>query len=607
MNEVLFRRFGGLPGSLARMVDQVCDRFETAWQSGERPSVEKYLSDVGEEERTALLSELLDIELVYRFPKDLPQVRAWSSPAASGSASATTLSTTTWVPANTTAPFEKAAGPDESSPTAASPSVPGYQVLGLIGKGGMGVVYKARQVGLDRLVALKMILHIEHASADARRRFQAEAQAVARLQHPNIVQIHEVAEHQGQPYFSLEYCPHGSLADQLDGTPWEPAKAAELVQTLARAIHAAHLAQVVHRDLKPPNVLLSADGQPKITDFGLAKKLDEQGQTHTGAVVGTPSYMAPEQAGGKAKEIGPAADIYALGAILYELLTGRPPFKAPSALDTLLQVLSEEPVPSRRLQTKVPRDLDTICMKCLDKDPKKRYVDAASLAEDLQRFQSGEAIQARPTSALERGWRWCRRNRALASLAASIVVGLVLSSCLLVTVRANVVAQREKAIARRVVRSLFQYPEMTRLPDEQFVDRFVSMNPDISKEDVLRAFHESAWRLRVESKSQVPTSGETDVALWSPDGERMIKFKVATDARVSAFSAGNTWSLIAQSQLSQFAAAGPASFLLGVAESVFTGEASRNLWSRQDMDAIAQSPEAGHQSAAPYNPSMFGD
>jgi hypothetical protein len=510
MNEVLSCRFGELPGSVARKVDQACDRFERAWLSGERPRVEDFLGDAPEAERTALLGELLYLELEYRFPRDLEQVRAWLSPAASGDPSATTDSVPPKVAADETVPFEPVTGPDGPSPAAAMADVPGYQVLGLLGKGGMGVVYKARQVGLDRLVALKMILHTEHAGADDRRRFQAEAQAVARLQHTNIVQIHEVGEHQGRPYFSLEYCPGGSLAEQLDGTPWEPVKAAELMQTLARAVHAAHQAHVVHRDLKPANVLLSADGQPKITDFGLAKKLDEQSQTQTGAVVGTPSYMAPEQAGGKGKEVGRAADVYALGAILYELLTGRPPFKAPSTLDTVLQVLSEEPVAVRRLQTKVPRDLETICLKCLEKDPKKRYTDAAALAEDLRRFQAGEAIRARPARALERGWRWCRRNRALASLAASIVVGMVLGSYLFVTVRANAVAQREKAIARRVVRSLFENPEWARFTEERFIVYFLSNNREFYRDDVIRAFRENGWKPGVtEPGSQAAPSKST--------------------------------------------------------------------------------------------------
>jgi WD40 repeat protein/predicted Ser/Thr protein kinase len=303
--------------------------------------------------------------------------------------------------------------------------VPGYEVLGLLGKGGMGVVYKARQIGLDRIVALKMLLRAEHAGPVERQRFKTEAEAVGRLQHPHIVQIHEIGEHDGLPFFSLEFCGGGSLDKKLTGAPWLPREAAALVETLARAVQAAHQKGIIHRDLKPANVLLAEDNTPKITDFGLARKLDEAGQTASGAIMGTPSYMPPEQAGGKSKELGPAADVYALGAILYELLTGRPPFKAATPLDTILQVVSDEPVTPTQLHSRTPRDLETICLKCLEKEPARRYASAAALAEDLRRFQAGEPITARPIGPLARCWRWARRNPLLAAS------GLLVASCLL--------------------------------------------------------------------------------------------------------------------------------------------------------------------------------
>jgi WD40 repeat protein len=299
----------------------------------------------------------------------------------------------------------------------AAVAVPGYQILGELGRGGMGVVYRARQIALKRVVALKMVLAGGHASVGELDRFRREAEAVARLQHPNIVQIYEVGEHDDLPYFSLEYCAGGSLAAKLHGTPLPAKPAAELVATLARAMHAAHQAGVVHRDLKPANVLLTDDGMPKVTDFGLAKTLDATGVTRTGAVMGTPSYMAPEQAAGEIHSIGPAADVYALGAILYELLTGRPPFKAATAIDTVMQVVADEPVSVRRLQPKTPRDLETVALRCLAKEPGKRYATAAALADDLDRFVRGEPIVARPVGRVQRTAKWARRRPALAALA----------------------------------------------------------------------------------------------------------------------------------------------------------------------------------------------
>jgi WD40 repeat protein len=300
-------------------------------------------------------------------------------------------------------------------------AVAGYEILAEQGRGGMGVVYQARHLKLNRLVALKMILAGGYAGPEQLARFRAEAETLARLRHPNVVQIYEVGEVDGKPYLALEFLEGGSLNQKLQGTPLPPWEAARLVEVLAGAVQAAHQGQIVHRDLKPANVLLTADGTPKITDFGLAKRLDEAGQTQSGAVLGTPSYLAPEQASGQSKQVGPAADVYALGAILYECLTGRPPFKAATTVDTLLQVANEEPVAPRRLQPKVPRDLETICLKCLSKEPSRRYATARALAEDLRRFLSDQPVKARPVGAIERGLKWVRRRPA-----AAVAHGLVL-------------------------------------------------------------------------------------------------------------------------------------------------------------------------------------
>jgi tetratricopeptide (TPR) repeat protein len=326
-------------------------------------------------------------------------------------------------------------------------TVPGYELLGELGRGGMGVVYRARQVRLDRIVALKMILAGGHASAAERQRFFLEAEAVARLQHPNIVQVYEVGEHQGLPYFSLEFCADGSLAQKLAGTPLPPAEAATLVQTLARAVDAAHQKDIVHRDLKPANILLTADGTPKVTDFGLAKRLDETGATASGAILGTPSYMAPEQAGGKSREVGPLADVYALGAVLYELLTGRPPFKAATPTETVLQVMSQEPVPPRQLQPSVPRDLQTVVLKCLEKEPRKRYPSARALADDLASFQAGLPVRARPIGRAERLGRWARRNPAVAALSGSLLLAVCAGLLAVIVLWRQAVAERGRAEA----------------------------------------------------------------------------------------------------------------------------------------------------------------
>jgi WD40 repeat protein len=314
------------------------------------------------------------------------------------------------------------------------PEVPGYEILDELGRGGMGVVYKARQTGLQRLVALKMILAGAHATTDERARFVAEARAVARLHHPNIVQIYDVGEIDGRPYFALEYVGGGNLAQKLDGTPMPARQAAALASTLAGAMQSAHEQGIVHRDLKPANVLLTDKGMPKITDFGLAKDVGgPEGQTRSGAILGTPSYMAPEQALGRAGEIGPHTDVYALGAILYEMLTGRPPIRGETPMDTMMLSVSQEPVAPTQLQPKVPRDLDLICMKCLSKEPRKRLTSAAQLATELRHYLKGEPLQfTRPVGRLERTWRWCNRNPLTAfmmlAFALSMMLGTVLSS-----------------------------------------------------------------------------------------------------------------------------------------------------------------------------------
>jgi WD40 repeat protein len=323
--------------------------------------------------------------------------------------------------------------------------VPGYEVLGVLGRGGMGVVYKARQLALKRTVALKMILAGGFAGPQDLARFRVEAEAVARLSHPNIVQVFEVGEAGGHPFFSLEFCPRGNLARRLKKGGMTPERAARLIAVLARAMDAAHRAGIVHRDLKPANILIAADRRVKITDFGLAKKLDgATAQTASGAIMGTPGYMAPEQATGRTKAIGPAADIYGLGAILYELLTGRPPFQADTPLDTLMEVINGEPVPPRQRRPATPRDLETVCLKCLQKDPQTRYASAGALAADLKRFLAGEPVLARSAGRGERLWRWYRRNALVAGLWTALAVLLLAG-----LVGVGAVGWHLQAVARR--------------------------------------------------------------------------------------------------------------------------------------------------------------
>lgn len=363
-------------------------------------------------------------------PEPVPSQTIAFSPDAPIKASGQTLD---FLPANSQlgATIDAAPGRDDDE-TAHSgrpgPTVPGYTILGELGRGAMGVVYKAQQKGLNRLVALKMMLAGGHAGAEQLARFHTEARAVARLQNPNIVQIYDVGEHDGLPYFSLEFVDGGTLHDRLGGKTQPPRDAARMIETLARAMDCAHQLGIIHRDLKPANVLMTAQGILKISDFGLAKRLEgeDSGQTRSGTLMGTPSYMSPEQARGDTHDIGPAADQYALGAMLYEMLTGRPPFQGASILDTLEQVRTHEPVPPSRLQPSVPRDLETICLRTLQKEPRQRYATTGELAEDLRRFHAGEPILARPVGRIERTWRWCKRNPKLASLYSAI--GLLLAT-----------------------------------------------------------------------------------------------------------------------------------------------------------------------------------
>ncbi|MCI0351683.1 MAG: protein kinase [Acidobacteriales bacterium] len=438
------------------------------------------------------------------------------------------------------------------------PSVPGYEIIEILGRGGMGVVFKARQIALQRIVALKMLQNLERGGEKLMGRFRTEADAIARLQHPNIVQIYDVGEVAGRPYFVLEYVAGGNLAQRLNGTPQSARMASEFVEVLARAVQAAHANGVVHRDLKPANILLvsaqegaagavdttrdpntlALDGSllkaiPKIADFGLAKVANRdwgpqrhRSLTATGDLVGTPSYMAPEQAAPSGAPVGPAADVYALGAIFYELLTGRPPFKGETLLDTVLQVLHREPISVTDLQPNVPRDLDTICLKCLRKEPSHRYSSASELADDIQRFLRGEPINARPRGTGEKVWRWIRDHPVpsglvaagvLAPFAALIILSL-LSARLVRSSALESAAQQADVLehANNQYSLIVQRVEQARYP----VNKMVPPTPNTVPLSIPATFlHDVGKELSHDSKTGIQVRQYSDYPFpWRTDG-----------------------------------------------------------------------------------------
>ncbi|HUG71294.1 MAG TPA: serine/threonine-protein kinase [Pirellulaceae bacterium] len=501
-------------------IQAVIDRFESQWKraiTGDAPpNLKDAVTDIEEPARSTVLESLVNIERKYR---ETLHSRGEDRPTQPGSFDATidvvgsdpfrvnalqedrlaeTVAPTVRHGADPTDGNHPAAVGDDTAtaefiaglarpsdsrrrrdraPSSSDPppTIPGYEIHHELGRGGMGVVYKARHHALKRVVALKMILAGSHASPDQLARFHAEAEAVAQLMHPNIVQVHDVGEHNGLPFFSLEFIDGHALSDEIEGQPVPPVRAAELVEVIARAMHHAHMHGIIHRDLKPANILLTRDGQPKVTDFGLVKRLEgDAGQTHTGAIMGTPRYMSPEQGRGE-KDVGVPTDVYALGGILYCALTGRAPFVGATGMDTLMQLLHDDPVPLVRLQPGTPRDLDTICMKCLEKDPTKRYPSAEALAEDLRRFRAGEPIAARQVSVFERAWRWCKRNprvaipsSAAAALAIALAVGGPLAAMIVyqqkelaetserIAVQARQVAQTNEQLAQASKQEAFE-------------------------------------------------------------------------------------------------------------------------------------------------------
>ena len=417
-----------------QLLDRICDAFEQAWRAGTHPLIEEHLEQVEPELRSALLEELVAQEVDLR--------------RAAGD-KITTQEYLDRFPTQSQAVYRGYAMAPQRAPELQDTLLPGslddvsrataadtkvryfgdYELLNEVARGGMGVVYKARQVSLNRIVALKMILAGQLAGEEDVRRFHAEAEAAANLDHPGIVPIYEIGEHNGQHYFSMGFMDGESLAQRIRERPLPPREAAEIVRKVAQAIAYAHEQGVIHRDLKPGNVLIDKSGEPKVTDFGLAKRIEGGGDlTATGQILGTPSYMPPEQASGDTAQLTALADVYSLGAMLYALVTGRPPFQADNPVDTLMQVTQQEPVPIHQLNSTVPVDLETISLKCLNKLPNKRYASAGELANELERFLEGKPIQARRISRIQHAWRWCRRNPVVTLLSIGVLFSLLVGT-----------------------------------------------------------------------------------------------------------------------------------------------------------------------------------
>jgi serine/threonine protein kinase/WD40 repeat protein len=443
--------------------------------------------------------------------------------------------------------------------------IPGYVLLEELGRGGMGVVYKARQTSLNRIVALKMLLPASPLEEETLTRFRTEAETLARLHHPNIVPIYDHGSFEGRPFFTMEYVAGPSLALLLEGRPQDHRASASLIEILARAIHDVHQLGIIHRDLKPANILLAfsreplasandalAEGSrlnnatPKITDFGLAKDQNlARNLTQTGTTMGTPLYMAPEQARGKGVEVGPEADIYSLGSILYEMLTGRPPFDAPTPAETLAALLNEEPVSPSRLQPKLPRDLATICLRCLQKSPRRRYASAHDLAEDLSRFLAGKPIQARPVGPLERTYRWCRRRPLVASLVAlsCLLAASVFATALYYDFRLEDANAQLKNSNSKLEDALSQLAAKNKEQHKQIIE--LNLNIGVSKledDDALAALLRFAEVLRLEKEYGISDHEQADLTRIGTILRQSLRLEkvINLDRKVVCFAAGIT-------------------------------------------------------------------
>ena len=413
------------PSDIADSIETAGVRFEAEWRAGRSPRIESYLAEVPSAAAPVLLRELLRRERDLMPGDDLrPSADDYRArfPDLTGVIDEVFAVYPPPGVAETVAAQERAG-------VVPTPEVPGYLILGELGRRGMGIVYKARQLNLNRVCALKMFSTNGAVTGEVARRFLAEATTIASVQHPNVVQIYQSGQHDGLLYFEMEFVEGGSLAQRLNGAAWPSSRAARLIDSVARAVDEVHHHRIVHRDLKPANILLAADGTPKVADFGLAKSLDPDANfTVAGVILGTPNYVSPEQAQGLSRTVGVATDVHALGAILYELLTGRPPFQGGTKLEVLEKIKTIEPQPPSRLVRGIPEDIEAVCLKCLRKSPAERYDSAGDLAEDLRRFINGEPTLARASNGLK---KTTRRSAMLYPALALAALGSLLSLCIL--------------------------------------------------------------------------------------------------------------------------------------------------------------------------------
>ncbi len=545
------------------LADRLCADQLARWRSGERVPVEAYLEQYPElnDDAEACFELLYGEYLTRESLGEVPDVAEFQSrfPRFAGRLHRQLeLHRALQGDGPDTWPDAEGGGEPGSEPANRSrPLIPGFVVLGELGRGAMGVVFEARQQGLNRPVALKVIQAWAYADPAVAARFRAEAETAGRFQHPHIIQVFEVGEHDGQGYLVLEYAAGGSLLQRLAREPMEPREAAALIETLARAVDYAHRRGIVHRDLKPANVVLTEDGLPKITDFGLAKLLEQDaGLTRSGDILGTPSYMAPEQVRGLPGDVSPATDVYALGAILYEALTGRPPFQGSSPLSTLDQVVERAPLPPGRLRSQTPRELETVCLKCLEKEPRRRYVTAADLADDLRRFLEGRPVLARRLGPIGRAAKWCRREPALACLALALLLAVVVGFAGMSYLWRRAVRQASGEAQER--RRAAAAEEVAR--DHLYVSQIAHARLEWRLNDVARAGlildrcepDRRGWEWRyLSGLNQTELLASEDIAFpvatavaFSPDGSRLVvlcinPYQNANPCRIEAWDTRN--------------------------------------------------------------------